>query len=243
MNESQQIRLAGWAGIVGVVLLLVGGFFWGLSTFQPNWTDAALLQQATGSNEQYYAYLAYTLFAPALALLLWFATGLRRVLVVRAGSDRLAAVVVPGMAMFAGLMIAAVFIDLSSTFAAAWTEQFTPSADTIRALDLGAFGMSVGGLIGVGALVAATSRVLQTTRSASPWVVWIGYAVAFVCVFGLWTWGFAVIPAMAWLLGGSIGLIRAVSAMPVSIPAGTPLVPGPSAPAPTESAERTEPTT
>lgn len=243
MNESKHIRMAGWAGVVGIVLLVGSGVFWGLATFNPTWNDATILDQVNGNNEQGYSYVSYTLLGPSLALLLWFATGLRRVLEVRAGSARLAAVVVPGMVMFAALTFAGVALDLSSTIAGSWTGRFVADADTVRALDVASYGIATAGLVGAGALVAATSRVIQATRSASAAWAWIGYVVAFVCVFGFWAFGLGTPLFVLWLLGACIGVIRAAGKIEHVVTMPTAEVPAQAAPSLTEDAERTEPKT
>ncbi|MGH8971280.1 MAG: hypothetical protein ACRDV1_15175, partial [Actinomycetes bacterium] len=79
MNEVRAIRQAGGAGIVGVILLAA-------SFVVANWTDPATPDSALRADirdAEGQAYLAYTLLAPAVGLLIWFATGLRRFLLVR----------------------------------------------------------------------------------------------------------------------------------------------------------------
>jgi hypothetical protein len=83
------------------------------------------------------------------ALLLWFATGLRRVLDRLSGGDPLAHAIVPAAALFGGLMITGVSLDVASAYAAL-SDEFTPDPDTVRALGMAGSVLALTGLIGGG---------------------------------------------------------------------------------------------
>ncbi|MGH8895158.1 MAG: hypothetical protein ACRDWY_17925 [Actinomycetes bacterium] len=212
MDDVKSLRHAGWAGIVGVLLLAA-------SFIAANWTDpatgdAALRADIADAEGQ--AYLAYTMLAPAVALLFWFATGLRRFLLIRCRADRLAAAVVPGIAFFTALFSAGIALILASTFASTWTDEFRIDPNLFRALAVGGIALAFLGLVGGGVVAAATSRAAEVAGVIPRWQAWVGYVVAFVAVFGMWTFGAALIPFALWLLAAAVALIRTSGS-----PAGT----------------------
>ena len=85
--------------------------------------------------------------AAGVALLLWFAAGLRRVLDRLSGGDPLAHATVPAAALLGGLMITGVSLDVSSAVTALWDE-FTPDADLARVLGTAGGLVAFTGLIG-----------------------------------------------------------------------------------------------
>lgn len=208
-SEARAVRYAGWAGIVGVVLLAV-------SFMLANWTDPAETDRTLRSDiadAEGQAYTAFTLLTPALALLLWFATGLRRYLVIRARADRLAAAVVPGMAVFTGMTGAGICLLLAVPLTNSWYDEFRIDPNTFRVLATGGVFAVFAAAVGGAAVVAATSRAAEVAGAVPRWLAWVGYVVAFVTVFTLWTFGVSLLVLGLWLLGAAVGLIRGAGSM------------------------------
>ena len=91
MDESRALQRAGWAGAASVVLLAVGvalGYLVGVD--DPSMSDAAILERLNDDARQVAAGVGMPVLAAGIALLLWFATGLRRVLDRLSGGDPLA---------------------------------------------------------------------------------------------------------------------------------------------------------
>jgi hypothetical protein len=106
MDESRALQRAGWAGAASVVLLAVGvalGYLVGVD--DPSMSDAAILERLNDDARQVAAGVGMPVLAAGIALLLWFATGLRRVLDRLSGGDPLAHAIVPAAALF-GVMVA-----------------------------------------------------------------------------------------------------------------------------------------
>lgn len=130
MDESRALQRAAWAGAASVVLLVVGvalGYLVGVDN--PGMSDADIIERLNDDARQAAAGIGLPVLAAGVALLLWFATGLRRVLDGLSGGDPLAHVIVPAAALFGGLMITGVSLDVASAFAA-WSDEFTPDPDT-----------------------------------------------------------------------------------------------------------------
>ena len=90
MNESRALQRAGWAGAASVVLLAVGvalGYLVGVDN--PGMSDSDILARLNDDARQAAAGIAPPVLAAGVALLLWFATGLRRVLDRLSGGDPL----------------------------------------------------------------------------------------------------------------------------------------------------------
>ena len=166
MDESRALQRAGWAGAASVVLLAVGvalGYLVGVD--DPSMSDAAILERLNDDARQVAAGVGMPVLAAGIALLLWFATGLRRVLDRLSGGDPLAGAIVPAAALFGGLMITGVSLDVASAYAAL-SDEFTPDPDTVRALGMAGSVLALTGLIGGGVLVAVTTRIAQQARPA-----------------------------------------------------------------------------
>src|SRR5215211_6094700 len=106
MDESRALQRAAWAGAASVVLLALGvalGYFVGVD--DPSMSDAAILERLNDDARQVAAGVGMPVLAAGIALLLWFATGLRRVVDRLSGGDPLAHAIVPAVALFGGLMI------------------------------------------------------------------------------------------------------------------------------------------
>src|SRR5215216_3797610 len=226
---------AGWAGAASVVLLAVGvalGYLVGVD--DPSMSDTAILERLNDDARQVAAGVGMPVLAAGIALLLWFATGLRRVLDRLSGGDPLAHAIVPAAALFGGLMITGVSLDVASAYAAL-SDEFTPDPDTVRALGMAGSVLALTGLIGGGVLVAVTTRIAQQARALPAWAVWASYAVAGLSLTGFWSGGMASVAFAVWLIGAVIGVLRAARRTPPA-----PAVPAQGAPAP--EAARTPPT-
>jgi hypothetical protein len=106
MDESRALQRAGWAGAASIVLLVVGvalGYLVGVD--DASMSDAAILERLNDDARQVAAGVGMPVLAAGIALLLWFATGLRRVLDRMSGGDPLAHAIVPAAALF-GVMVA-----------------------------------------------------------------------------------------------------------------------------------------
>jgi hypothetical protein len=192
MDESRALQRAGWAGAASVVLLAVGvalGYLVGVD--DPSMSDAAILERLNDDARQVAAGVGMPVLAAGIALLLWFATGLRRVLDRLSGGDPLAHAIVPAAALFGALMITGVSLDVASAYAAL-SDEFTPDPDTVRALGMAGSVLALTGLIGGGVLVAVTTRTAQQARALPAWAVWASYAVAGLSLTGFWSGGHGV---------------------------------------------------
>ena len=143
MDESRALQRAGWAGAASVVLLVVGvALCVPVGVDDPGMSDAAILERLDDGARQAAAGIGLPVLGAGIALLLWFAIGLRRMLDRLSGGDPLAQAIVPAAALLGGLMITGVSLDVSSAFTA-WSDEFTPDPDTARVL-------GTAGLPGVG---------------------------------------------------------------------------------------------
>jgi hypothetical protein len=235
MEESRALERAGWAGAASVVLLVVGLTLCATAGVEdPGVSDAAILNRLDDGARQTAAGIGLPVLGAGLALLLWFASGLRRVLDRLSGGDPLAHVTVPAAALLGGLMITGVSLDVSSAIAAL-SDEFTPDADIARVLGTAGGLLGFSGLIGGAALVAVTTRIAQQAHALPTWAVWVSYAVAVLCLSGFWGADMAAVPFWLWVIGAVVGVLRAARRTPPA-----PAVPAQGAPAP--EAARTPPT-
>jgi hypothetical protein len=214
MDESRALQHAAWAGAGSVVLLTVAvalGYLVGVD--DPSMSDAAILERLNDDARQVAAGIGMPVLAAGVALLLWFATGLRRVLDRLSGGDPLAHAIVPAAALFGGLMITGVSLDVASAYAAL-SDEFTPDADTVRALGTAGNVVALTGLTGGAALVAVTTRIAQQAHALPTWAVWTSYAVAVLCLTGFWSGGMASVAFVLWLIGAVIGVLRSARRIP-----------------------------
>lgn len=162
MDESRALQHSAWAGAGSVVLLTAAvalGYQVGVD--DPSMSDSAILERLNDDARQVAAGIAMPVLAAGVALLLWFATGLRRWALDRlSGGDPLAHATVPAAALFGGLMITGVSFDVASAYAAS-SDEFTADADTVRALGTAGSVVALTGLVGGGVLVAVTARIAQ----------------------------------------------------------------------------------
>ncbi len=207
MGESRALQRAGWAGSASVVLLVVGlALTYLVGVDQASMSDAAILERNDGGR-QAAAGVGVPVLAAGVALLLWFASGLRQVLDRLSGGDPLAHAAVPAAALLGGLLITGVSLDVGSAFAA-WSDEFTPDPDTARALGMAGQVLGLTGLTGGAVLVAVTTRIAQQARALSTWAAWVSYAVAVLCLSGFWSGGMASVAFALWLIGAVIGVLR-----------------------------------
>src|SRR4029079_16301749 len=153
------------------------------------------------------------ILALGVALLLWFATGLRQLLDRLSGGDPLAHATVPAAALLGGLLITAVALDVASAFAAL-SDEFTPDPDTARALGIAGAVIGLTGLVGGAVLVAVTTRIAQQARALPTWAVWVSYAVAVLCLTGFWSGGIGSVAFALWLIGAVVGVLRVARRTP-----------------------------
>jgi hypothetical protein len=236
MDESRALQRAGWAGAASVVLLVVGvALTYLVGVDAPSMSDASILERLNDGGRQVAAGIGVPVLAAGVALLLWFATGLRQVLEQLSGGDPLAHATVPAAALLGGLMITAVSLDVSSAVAAL-SDEFTPNPDSARVLGTAGAILGLTGLIGGAVMVAVTTRIAQQARALPTWAIWVSYAVAVLCLSGFWSGGIGSVAFALWLIGAVIGVLRVARRTP----------PAPAVPArgvPAREAARTPPTT
>jgi hypothetical protein len=109
MDESRALQRTGWAGAASVVLLVVGvALCVPVGVDDPGVSDAAILERLDDGARRAAAGIGLPVLGAGIALLLWFAIGLRRVLDRLSGGDPLAHAIVPAAALLGGLMITGV---------------------------------------------------------------------------------------------------------------------------------------
>ncbi|NUT34368.1 MAG: hypothetical protein HOV79_14965 [Hamadaea sp.] len=208
MDESGALRSAAWAGAGAVVLLLAGLALCATAGVdEPRVSDAAILDRVSDGAHQAAAGIGLPVLGVGVALLLWFATGLRQVLDRLSGGDPLTHAIVPAAALLGGLIIAGVSLDVSSAFTAL-SDEFTPDPDTARVLGTAGAAVALTGLTGGAVLVAATTRIAQRALVLPTWAVWVSYAVAVLCLSGFWSAGLASVAFMLWLVGAVVAVLR-----------------------------------
>jgi hypothetical protein len=214
MDESRALQRAGWAGAASVVLLAVGvvlGYLVGVD--DPSMSDADILERLNDDGRQAAAGIGLPVLAAGIALLLWFATGLRGVLDRISGGDSLAHAIVPAAGLLGGLMITGVSLDVSSALAA-WSKEFTPDPNTARVLGTAGVVVALTGLVGAAVLVAATTRIAQQAGVLPTWAVWASYVVVVLCLSGFWSGGMGSVAFGLWLVGAVITVLRAARRTP-----------------------------
>jgi hypothetical protein len=148
MDESRALQRAGWAGAASVALIAVGlTLTYLVGVDAASRSDADILQRLDDGGRQAAAGIGVPILALGVALLLWFATGLRQLLDRLSGGDPLAHATVPAAALLGGLLITAVSLDVASAFAAL-SDEFTPDPDTARALGIAGAVIGLTGLVG-----------------------------------------------------------------------------------------------
>ncbi len=213
MDESRALQRAGWAGAASVVLLAVAvALCASVGVDAPGMSDEAILGRLDDGTRQTAAGIGLPLLAAGVALLLWFAAGLRKVLDRLSGGDPLAHATVPAAALFGGLMITGVSLDVSSAITAL-SDEFTPDPDTARVLGTAGVVVALTGLTGGAVLVAVTTRIAQQARALPKWAVWVSYVIAVLCLTGFWSGGMASVAFALWLIGAVIGVLRTAKSL------------------------------
>ncbi|MEV6285624.1 hypothetical protein [Kribbella sp. NPDC051770] len=208
MDDSQALRRAGWAGIASVVLLAGAvALTASVGVDAPGMSDADILRRLNDDTRQAAAGIGLPLLSAGVALLLWFAVGLRQILDRLSGGDLLTHAIVPAAALFGGLMITGVSLDVATAFSA-WSAEFTPDPDVARVLGTASVVVALTGLVGGAVVVAVTARIGQRTRTLPRWAIWTSYAVALLCLSGFWTAGTGSVAFGLWLIGAAIALLR-----------------------------------
>ena len=214
MDESRALQRAGWAGAASVALLVGGVALCALAGVDnPSVSDAVILERLDDGAKQAAAGIGLPVLSAGVALLLWFAVGLRRVLDRLSGGDPLAQATLPAAALFGGLTITGVSLDVSSAYTA-WSDEFTPDPDTARVLGTAGLLVALTGLTGGAVLVAVTTRIAQQAHALPTWAVWLSYAVAVLCLSGFWSGGMASAAFALWLIGAVVGVLRAARTPP-----------------------------
>lgn len=211
MNESRALQHAAWAGAASVVLLVAAvalGYQVGVD--DASMSDADILRRLNDDGRQAAAGIAMPVLAAGVALLLWFASGLRWLLDRISGGDPLAHTIVPAAALFGGLMITGVSLDIGAAVAA-WSDEFTADPNTARAVGMGGQALALTGLIGAGVLVAVATRILRKAEALPTWATWASYAVVFLCLAGFWSGGMGSVAFALWILGAVVGMLRAAA--------------------------------
>ena len=227
MDESRALQRSGWAGAASVVLFAVGvALGYSVGVDHPSMSDSAILERLNDDGRQVAAGVGMPVLAAGVALLLWFATGLRPVLDQISGGDPLAHAIVPAAALLGGLMITGVSLDVASAYAAL-SDEFTADPDTVRALGTAGGVLALTGVVGGGVVVAVSARIAQQARVLPAWAVWASYAVAALSLTNFWSWGMASVAFALWLLGAVIAALRAAWRTPPA-----PAVPAHRTPAP-----------
>jgi hypothetical protein len=203
MNTSR----AAWTGIASVGLLALGIVLCSLAGVDaPGTSDADILERLGDGGKQAAAGIGLPLIGIGVAMLVWFATALRHVLVRLSGNDPLAAAIVPAAALLGGLMIVGVSLDVSSAITGFASDDFTATPDTARVLGTAGLLVALTGLTGGGVLVAATTRIAQRAKVLRPWVVWVSYIVAALCLTSFWNGGIASVAFGLWVVGAVLGV-------------------------------------
>jgi hypothetical protein len=225
MDESRALQRAGWAGAASVLLLAVGvGLCALVGVDDPGVSDAAILDRLDDGAKQTAAGIGLPVLSAGIALLLWFAVGLRRVLDRLSGGDPLAHAIVPAAALLGGLLITGVSLDVSSAVTSLWDE-FTPDPDIARVLGTAGAIVGLTGLMGGAVIVAVTARIAQQARALPIWAVWMSYAVAVMCMSGFWSRGMASVAFSLWLIGAVVGVLRTARRSTTTVTAGAASMP------------------
>jgi hypothetical protein len=169
-------------------------------------SDAAIIERLNDDGRRIAAGVAMPVLATGTALLVWFATGLRRVLDRLSGGDPLTDAIVPAATLLGGLLITGVSLDVASAYASS-SDQFTADPNTVRVLGTAGNVVGLTGLIGGGILVAVTTRVVQQAGALPAWAIWLSYAVAALSLTGFWSGGMASVAFALWLVGAVTGVL------------------------------------
>jgi hypothetical protein len=209
-DDARALRRAALAGAASVVLLAVGvGLCSSAGVDAPGTSDAVIRDRLGDVANQVAAGIGLPTLGLGVALLLWFATGLRRALDRISGGDPLRHSVVPAAALLGGLTITGVSLDVSSAITKLAADAVTPDPDTVRVL--GTAGLLVGltGLTGGAVMVAVTTRIAHRAHTLPHWAVWASYLVALLCLTSFWNGGVASVAFAVWVIGAVVAMGKA----------------------------------
>lgn len=210
MDDARILQRAAWAGAASVVALAAGLALCSLAGVDaPGDLDADIGDRISSGANQVAAGVGLPLIALGVALLVWFATGLRWLLDRLSGGDPLAHAIVPSAALLGGLMITAVSLDVSSAITGLASEAFTPTPDTARVLGTAGLIIGLTGLTGAAVMVAVTARIAHAVHALPTWATWTSYLVAALCLTSFWNAGAASVAFGIWIVGAVIGLRKA----------------------------------
>ncbi|MEZ4503464.1 MAG: hypothetical protein R3C39_12630 [Dehalococcoidia bacterium] len=208
MNELQTRQRAAWAGIGAVVMIGLGVALGALvGVDQPDLADADILERVNDGPRQIAAGIAMPVLGIGAALLIWFATGLRRALDEISDGDPLTHAIVPAAAMLGALTIAGVGLDVS-TAVTAMSDSFTPTADIARVLGTAGLLTGLTALAGGAVIIAVSTRLAHRADALPTWTVWSSYALAALCLTSFWTAGTASVAFALWIIGAVVALLR-----------------------------------
>lgn len=210
IEDSRALRRAASAGTASVVALALGVGLCSLAGVDaPGVSDPVIRDRLGDGANQVAAGIGLPTLGLGVVLLLWFATGLRRLLDRLSGGDPLAQAVVPAAALLGGLTITGVSLDVSSAITTLAADAVTPDPDTARVF--GTAGLLVGltGLTGGAVMVAVTTRIAHQAHTLPRWAVWTSYLVALLCLTSFWNGGLASVAFALWVLGAVLAVRRA----------------------------------
>ncbi len=217
IDESRALRRAGWAGAASVVAIALGVALCSLAGVDaPGASDAAIRDRLDAGARQVAAGVGVPVLGAGVALLLWFATGLRRALDRLSGGDPLVEAVVPAAGLFGGLAITGVSIDVSSAITGLASDAFTPDLNTARVLGTAGLIIGLTGLTGAAVMVAVTTRIAHRANTLPRWARWGSYVVAVLCLTSFWNGGMASVAFALWVVGAVIGILRATRTGPLT---------------------------
>lgn len=209
MDDDRARRRAALAGLASMLALATGVALCSLAGVDdPTMSDSAIAYRVHENGRQVAAGIGLPLIGAGVALLLWFASGLRCTLERLSGGDPRTHVIVPAAAMIGGLVITGAALDASVALTAFGTDTFTPDPDLSRVLGTAGLVIALAGLSGGTVLVAATTLTARRARAFSTWAVWASYAVATVCLSSFWSGGMASVALAVWVVGAAIWMLR-----------------------------------
>ncbi|HUF66269.1 MAG TPA: hypothetical protein VMM17_09850 [Gemmatimonadaceae bacterium] len=218
-NSTAWSRLAPWAGIAFVVLL-VAGFATFPGTPEYDEPDAWQAFWADGDNRIQALIAGYLIILSSFAFL-WFGRALAARLQPEDGvRDALGSISEAAATLFPAFVLIFVIVGISIPASVEFGDAPVPgTAELAIQMDQLAFGLLlIGGSLSAGVLTGAVSELARRRRALPQWLVWAGFAVAALQVLGVMFFPFLLI--LHWTLVTSIVLLlRARSA---SAPAAAP---------------------
>ena len=210
IDGSRALRRAAWAGAASVVALGIGVGLCSLAGVDASGTsDAVIRDRLDDRANQVAAGVGLPTLGLGVALLLWFAAGLRQVLDRISGGDPLTQAVVPAAALLGGLTITGVSLDVSSAITRLAADAFTPDPDTVRVLGTAGLVIGLTGLTGGAVMVAVSTWIAHQAHILRRWAVWASYLVAVLCLTSFWNGGMASVAFALWVIGAVLGILKA----------------------------------